>query len=323
MSSDSDSDIEIDLNYDVQLGLYKTDPDYLIIKNHMDNNRNSLCNFVYEDDDYTILSTNKYQRSNFKKFIFPSRVKELRLCSNYNICLCSINLPDQLEKLVLDGSYNQPLDCIKFPLMLKSLTLGDSYSQPLDEVIFPPGLKTIRFNNSISKYFVGINLPEGLEEIIFGHYNFPYIHYIKFPDNLKKITFDVGHCYKKDDDFLINLSKITFPKNLEEIEFLGSFNESLDTINFPPNLKKLSLGKFFTQHLNNLPTNLEILSCEELKTNLKNLPVGLKKLIIIKNSIDDKYSKFNNFLKDMVKIPYDCVLVGSTGKILDFETTMV
>ena len=110
---------------------------------------------------------------------------------------------------------------------------------------------------------------------------------------------------------------------MEEIEFADNFDENIDTIIFPPNLKKISLGRLCTGTMNNLPVNLEILSCEQLNTSLTNLPIGLRKIIIIKNSMDDKYSYYKNLLKYMVKIPFGCVVSGLSGNILDLETIFV
>lgn len=65
-----------------------------------------------------------------------------------------------------------------------------------------------------------------------------------------------------DNALMTDLSKVTFPSNLESLTFSDHFNQSLNGVNFPSNLQNLTFGSRFNQVLNgvNFPRSLRSLS---------------------------------------------------------------
>lgn len=306
-------------NYDSRLALYKNDPDYQIIKSYIDSSDGGYNDFYFEND-YTTITTGKYQRKSIKNFLFPSKIKKLIITNEYNVCLCNVDLPQNLEKLELSGRYNQPLNCVKFPDKLKHLILGSDYDQSLTNVIFPNNLKKITFQNEINENFIGIILPSNLEHVVFANSFLLDIDKIIFPEKLKKISFNIYHESKDTEKFL---KKIKFPKNLEELRFGGDFNCSIHTIKFPSNLKKISFNSSYNKSINSLPQNLEILHYDKMNTPILNLTTNLKKIIIEMYSTERPSYSCNKLLNNMVKLPYNCQIVDKHDKVLNIENTYV
>ena len=94
-------------------------------------------------------------------------------------------------------------------------------------------------------------------------------------------------------------------------------------MNFPPNIKKMSFSSSYNCQLDSLPENLEILYCEKINMQLLNLPVNLKQIIIKDYSVKGPYYSCNKILKNMIKLPLNCQIMGATNNPLDIENTFV
>jgi hypothetical protein len=90
------------------------------------------------------------------------------------------------------------------------------------------------------------------------------------------------------------------------IIFGYSFNQSLDTLIFPKNLRELVLGYNYSSKFDNLPSELKILRLFNLKYPLTNLPIGLKLLYIQQHY---SYHDDVDTIIEKSKIPFGCEVV--------------
>ena len=201
-----------------------------------------------------------------------------------NKCSCA-NIRKKYKKIIFNNGFDEPINEILFADHIESIKFGYWFNQDISDVEWPKSLKKLvftgEFNHPIDELPDTINILE-----LSDGFNCPIK---KLPPLLKKIVFG--------NNFNQQLDNIVIPSSLETIIFGDSFDNSLNNIIFPDDLIELHLGKSFNSvGLESLP-NVQILKILNINKNILNLPITLKKLIIM--------PAHNKFIE---KIPFGCII---------------
>lgn len=179
---------------------------------------------------------------------------------NFNTELKKI--PNHIKRIQFGLFFNQPIDDM-FDVEnseIEVLIFGhkEYYCCHFNKLVkkWPKNIREIYFGNCFTCKL--INLPNKLEKLYF---QIGVNHLIDFPDSVKTLVFR---------DYVIE--DMVFPRNMEKLSILRSVNPS----NYPENVKELEL-KVHSNHVINLPRNLEILTLSGSYTGEIILPDGLKK----------------------------------------------
>ena len=239
---------------------------------------------------------------------------------NEELYLDCTNLPRDLVYLDIGYKFKYILTLDYLPLGLKVLRLGAKLDIPIENL--PQGLEILEigrnFNHPID------NLPDSIRILIFKtksiNWNFhciePYYYYLhkinKLPLSLEILIFD----YIQDEiicdidfSYLFNLTYIALPYHFDEVSFFNSSSSrSSSNHNWPPNLKKLHIGKTYNHTISELPPSLECLIVHQnidLETNLLYVPSNLKTVLVdVRNEIiHNDYCHYGTFKKIKDKFP--------------------
>lgn len=210
------------------------------------------------------------------------------------------NLPRDLIYLNIGYKFNYLPTLDYLPLGLKVLRLGEKLDVPIDHL--PQGLEILEigrnFNHPVD------NLPDSIRILIFKtkstnrNFNcidpYYYLHKInRLPQKLEVLIFD----YVQDEvicdidfSYLTNLTYIALPNKFDEVSFFNASNLSNPgNPKWPPNLKKLHIGKTYNNTISELPPSLECLVVHQnfdLETNLLYVPSNLKEVLVdVRNQI--------------------------------------
>jgi len=193
----------------------------------------------------------------------PKNLTKIIFGSMFNQFLDKNVLPDNLTELIFDSysRYNNTFVRNVLPKSLVKLTLGYKFNQPIYEDVLPCSLKYLKFGSYFNQNIVPRSLPENLEHLIFGERFNQQILANTLPFKLTHLTF--GESWNPCPQFPI--SDNIFPPGLIELNFGQSFNRAWDKFMYlenMKNLKKLSIGRKFTQKLSIdvLPENLQVLT---------------------------------------------------------------
>lgn len=180
------------------------------------------------------------------------------------------------------------------------LFLENEYNGDLDKKVLPKGIKEIEFD---LKTLLNLNasfnrlidyLPDTLEKLSLSAGFNQEIE--KLPKNLIYLSFRNGYYNQPIDN-------IIFPDNLKTIIFGSEFNQSIDAL--PDTIEHITLGIRFKQKINKYPKSLKSLENDN-NTKLENLPETLEKLTLgyyYNRPIDNLPDK----LKELIIIDYkDC-----------------
>ncbi len=231
-------------------------------------------------------------------FIFPPHLKSVKMLTFLTHSDASnIQLPDQLEELSLQ-TYTLS-NSIKLPSTLKVLIMNQQFNLPLKGWIFPPSLQSLEFGHDFNVPISG--LPSTLQSLKLG-WNFNQTCLL--PKHLKILKFGAGF-NRAIKDLPLNLEILHFGDdfnqpihhlellNLEELVFGREFNQHLPilygslkklvlganfdrSLDLPPSLVTLQLGKYFNQSLGDLPRGITNLTFgERFNRPLPLLPPGL------------------------------------------------
>ncbi len=180
-------------------------------------------------------------------WIFPSSLHTLELSTSFNQPIDNIQWPVNLKKLVL-GSVNQSLVKVHFPKSLQHLHLGTKFDHPLDGA--PPDLEHLELGSAFNQPLTV--LPPRLKSLYLGARFDRTLVGVRFPETLKKLHLG---------NFNQSVDQVTFPCQLEELDFGSHFNQSVNHLILPPGLKRLNMGKKFNQPFDcPLPNGLLFLS---------------------------------------------------------------
>ncbi len=176
------------------------------------------------------------------------------------------------------NSFNKNLNEICIPSTVTKLYIGDGYTEELTNVEWPSNLEHLIIDN----YQINLisNWPETLKLIQIGKYSGKPKNYSGGYCGgglMQLVAYGAQDIYLDDQDIEIS---IVFP----------------DTWNSRIQLK---FDKF--NNSCNLPHGLEVLYINELKEQINNLPISLRKLSL-KNTTENR-----EFI-DKSKIPFECVI---------------
>jgi len=236
--------------------------------------KNNKLNFPNNYDDYIPC---------LKMF---NNITEIELGLTFDNKLSYGVFPDSLEKLSFGSFYNQIIDVGVLPKKLKVLVFGNDYNQTIDEHVLPESLEHLEFGRKFKKMIAPNLLPENLKTLVFG------------------------------GDYLFKLEKNVLPPNLENLTLSLKYCEILEEDSVPSTLNKLTINGATVNEilLKNLPlsSNIQILEINRLEFELDNLPVTIKKIILL--------SDWNKNAKDLIKkIPFGCELDIPTFKNIEIS----
>jgi hypothetical protein len=281
----------------LEIDLSNTDTTNIIIGDNLPRNLKKL---ILNEIRFPILYLPKsleYLEISFfnQKLILPNgSLKTLIFYSHFNQEIDFY--PSSLEYLDLGRSYNKSLDKLE-NTKLKVLKLGDEFNQTVDKL--PKYLIELEFGRDFSRNVN--NLPGSLQKLSFGKYFNNQVD--NLPGSLKELYFD--KYFNQDVSNLpTSLTRIIFGsrfnqitlsftrlKNLKYLVFNKDYDQKLD--NLPYNLEQLDIHGNFNQTINNLPTNLKVLSIEGVDFNhsIDFLPSKLEFLSI---TVDDFNKSIDN-----------------------------
>ncbi|AYV80079.1 MAG: hypothetical protein Gaeavirus8_10 [Gaeavirus sp.] len=147
-----------------------------------------------------------------------------------------------------------------------------------------------------------LRIPSSVKIIIFGNNFDQPVDIIKFPETIEKIVF--GYNFNQPID------NITFPEGIRFIKFGWNFNQPVIKTKFPSSLRSIHFGWKFNQSLDNLPDTIEQLFFEIIYSDLTNLPLSVKEIILG----DRRYHSYS--MMKLYKLPYSCIVVDKHGNIL-------
>ena len=170
-------------------------------------------------------------------------------------------------------------------------------------------IKKLEFSNVFDESVDGIIIPSHIETVKFGYwFDYP-IDDIEWPTSLIHLEF-VG-CFDKSID--------NIPDSIETLILNDNFNQVINKL--PSSLKKLSIGKMYGKHLENIfPEGLEELYLYHSNiVNLNNLPNGLlvlhiKNLYKCEHGITNLPISLNTLVIDkkheglVGKLPFGCII---------------
>lgn len=151
---------------------------------------------------------------------FPESLETLIVYCDCNVKLVPMNnLPSGLKRLIISGEYQGNLN--NLPIGLELLYLPSLYNNPITN--FPQNLHQIQIpisyeSESESDTIQQLNKIKSIKKIIIGHVA---NHHINFWSN-----------------FPLNC----LPNSVEEICFEGDFNQPIDYLPYPNNIKKMTFG---------------------------------------------------------------------------------
>jgi len=155
----------------------------------------------------------------------------------FNAPIDSIRWPSTLTSLILSDAFNHPLECVRLPDSITYLHLGQSYDHPIESMHLPAALTELNMGSLIR-----FNHP--LEQIrMFNEARESLVH-LRLPSVLHTLRLG-GKMEGKD------LAALAFPHSLTSLDLGPGCDASLDDIQWPPHLTRLSLSHRFNQPLLN------------------------------------------------------------------------
>jgi hypothetical protein len=271
-----------------------------------------------------ILELGDYCETDIKCFVLPDSLKVIKFGRLYNHGID--HLPDNIETIILSEGFKKEIN--KLPKSLKYIHFGNAIlgnklvlPENLEvikggssfvstiEIILPKikYVKGIAFRDNFNEIFPNlkyatvyvysrkiINLPETLEYLKIVHGGVIDMNLSEFPENLKYL--DIGK-YNYD-----KIKKI--PLNVKTLKIGESYNYPID---FECNLDKLVIRKMSEELVDSLPNGIRELKIGELKINLDNLPSSLELLTCEK------------ILKGVkIKLPFGCKL-NKKNELWDYQ----
>jgi hypothetical protein len=203
----------------------------------------------YDNSNITIKTNNKYEDEYFRNYSM----------SQFNQPIDGL-MDSKLTHLVFGYSFNQPVSGL-MDTNLTHLVFGYSFNQPVGGLI-DTNLIHLEFGNSFNYPLIG--LPETLIYLQVGNsFNYPLIG---LPETL--INLQVSNSFNLQIEFDVvkyltiecnNLHLVeNFPNTLEELVLDGNFNLELN--NLPSELKIISFkNDFYDKDLNNLPDSINLI----------------------------------------------------------------
>lgn len=187
-------------------------------------------------------------------------------------------ITEDLTDITFTNTFNKKIEKGVLPNGLTRLTFGKSYNQIIKKGVLPKGLKYLKFGLLFNvKISKGV-LPQGLTHLEFGE------------------------CYSR-------INECVLPQNLVYLKLGNYYNETI-TRELLENLKTIEIeGRNCEKDfIDNLPATLENIIFRKLETKVDNLPVSLRR-IKLTHGIEEAMKLLN-------KIPFGCVIVDRTDKVL-------
>ncbi|AYV80183.1 MAG: hypothetical protein Gaeavirus14_13 [Gaeavirus sp.] len=261
---------------------------------------------------------------NFSEYSFTKNIKAIfiqqYISKSMSDLSCFINLTD----LSINMYYRQIIDIITqnriteliFPDTIRTMTFDCNYS--VIDFKFPPHLKKLYFGTNFRHSIIGVTFPTELKILELGYIN--TLVGVTLPEHITEIITIIPEVLKTIHEVssfppslttifisYIDLTfKVIIPSNFTFIKICSV--SSMDNLIFPKTLRKLEIQSC-PELLNNIPNSVEELIIISEKSNVTNLPISLKKLII-------KKMEYNDILKQFKKIPYGCVVTNDKNEII-------
>ncbi|CAH6720234.1 hypothetical protein CLIB1444_03S07382 [[Candida] jaroonii] len=234
--------------------------------------------------DLEVLEVSVNGLESLKNVKFPSNLKILRLAYN-RISTIDFVLPPKLEELNLSSNLLSNVNGVMLPPTMKKLLLSNNQFEEFPDDFFSgTQLQSLLVDsNSISDLDDLGNLPDSLTHLVLdgNEINYANISNILKP-NLKILSMNATG--------MMTLENIQFPNSLEKLSLVHNFISEISNVNFGDNLKVLDLSSNILTSLKCIdeniiiPDNLHTLNLEanafkslydfDLPENLKELNAG-------------------------------------------------
>ncbi|AYV80056.1 MAG: hypothetical protein Gaeavirus7_13 [Gaeavirus sp.] len=219
-----------------------------------------------------------------------------------------------MHKDITEESYkNHYIDIVRssenVTMVINKDIVNSNIANKLNRIVFPENITILEYNVYNDVSFRNVIIPETLHTLrIRGILIiFPInVRDIVFPINLR--TLELTYCHLK--------TKVVLPYSLHTLIMNVQHCNELFILPFPKNLRILCLPVYVHTNLHELPSELEELillrMCTLKKDSVTNLPVALKKLMVIPTKYVD-----SDLAKTFTKIPYGCDLIYTSPGYYD------
>lgn len=271
--------------------------------------------------DLEVLEVSVNGLESLKNVKFPGKLKVLRLAYN-RITTIDFALPPKLEELNLSSNLLSNVNGVNLPPTMKKLLLSNNQFEEFpDEFFSGTQLESLLLDsNSISDLDDLGNLPDSLTHLVLdgNEINYANISNILKP-NLKILSMNATG--------MMSLEDIEFPESLEKLSLVHNFISQISNVKFGDNLKVLDLSSNILTSLHFIddnvviPDNLQTLNLEanafkslydfDLPSNLKELNAGGLDLDILEGEDIENFPKS----LEVIKLYYMMVRRGETIEV--------